>query len=182
MTDLKKITTEQVFLCLGSNIENRLEHLINATKQLLQNPSIQLKGLSNIYESASFGFTSSNFFNNVIVIETTLTPINLLNLIQEIETTLGRNKSKNRSSNFSARTIDIDILLFGNRKMNSTHLTIPHPEMLKRRFVLIPMLDLKQDIQKKQLINLETKLKKLPQCTIELLEQESELYKDTFSS
>ncbi|MCC7429879.1 2-amino-4-hydroxy-6-hydroxymethyldihydropteridine diphosphokinase [bacterium] len=126
----------KTFLSLGSNLGDKLKNLKEAVNQISQNKEIQVVKVSSVYETEPFGKKDQDFFLNIAVeLETTLSPQNLLKMILEIETKLGRE----RKERFGARTIDIDILVFGNLVVCEENLKIPHPEMGKRNFVLEPL-------------------------------------------
>jgi 2-amino-4-hydroxy-6-hydroxymethyldihydropteridine diphosphokinase len=105
----------------------------------------ELVNASSIIETEPFGFESeTNFLNAVIEIKTDLSPRALLLNLQEIEKKLGR-KSKSQNKNYSSRTIDLDILYYGKQILVSPELTIPHPEIFNRDFVLIPLQEIAGD-------------------------------------
>jgi 2-amino-4-hydroxy-6-hydroxymethyldihydropteridine diphosphokinase len=127
-----------VFIGLGSNIENKIENIENAYKQIEKHVGdIILK--STYYFSKPFEFQSDNdFVNSVICIQSKLNPIELLLALNKIEKNLGRiNKSVDKI--YSDRIIDLDILYFNDIIINSPDLTIPHPHMYNRNFVLEPL-------------------------------------------
>lgn len=134
---------ERVFIALGSNIEPRKD-FIDIAIALIQTFG-ELINTSSIIETEPFGFESeTNFLNAVIEIKTDLSPRALLIKLQEIEKKLGR-KSKSQNKNYSSRTIDLDILYFGKQILVSPELTIPHPEIFNRDFVLIPLKEIAGD-------------------------------------
>jgi len=136
---------KEVVLSLGSNLGDRGQHLSSAIELINSEVGCVVKK-SSVYETASWGFDSNDFLNQVIVVNTSAKPIKLLDIIQQIEKKLGRtNKSKiiNGIPQYHDRTIDIDILLYGNEKIKSERLTIPHPRMTERDFVMTPLRELK---------------------------------------
>jgi 2-amino-4-hydroxy-6-hydroxymethyldihydropteridine diphosphokinase len=134
---------ERVFIALGSNIEPRKDFIEKAIAAI-QTFSELIK-TSSIIETEPFGFESeTNFLNAVIEIQTNLTPRALLLKVQEIEKKLGR-IAKSQNKNYSSRTIDLDILYFGKQILVSPELTIPHPEIFNRDFVLIPLQEIAGD-------------------------------------
>lgn len=134
----------QVFLGLGSNIENRKEYLEKAIKILEDNPDISITAISLVYETVPFGnVEQTSFLNMVIRIETLLNPDELLNATMAIEEALDRV----RTIRWGPRTIDIDILLYGNEVINTDNLIVPHPGIRFRAFVLVPLLELAPDIR-----------------------------------
>ena len=134
---------ERVFIALGSNIEPRKDFMDKAIAAI--QTFGELINASSIIETEPFGFESeTNFLNAVIEIKTDLSPRALLLNLQEIEKKLGR-KSKSQNKNYSSRTIDLDILYYGKQILVSPELTIPHPEIFNRDFVLIPLQEIAGD-------------------------------------
>jgi len=125
------------YLGLGSNLGNRKRNIQLAVKSinLLKNTCILKK--SRIISSFPVGGPSgqSNYLNAALKIKTNLTPINLLKKLKKIETILGRFKSVR----FAPRIIDLDILLYADKIIHSKKLTIPHPRMFERDFVINPL-------------------------------------------
>lgn len=137
------MSQEHVFIALGSNIEPRKDFIEKAILEI--RAFGKLINTSGIIETEPFGFEAeTNFLNAVIEIQTDLTPRALLLKLQEIEKKLGR-KSKSRNKIYSSRTIDLDILYYGQQILVSPELTIPHPEVFKRDFVLIPLKEIAGD-------------------------------------
>ena len=121
------------YIGVGSNLGDRKANIEKAMKFLKMTKEINFLGTSSIYETEpAGGLPQGNFLNGVFKIETTLEPFKLLGELQRIEKHLGRKrKIKN-----GPRTMDLDILLFGRKKVNSKDLVIPHPRMHRREFVL----------------------------------------------
>ncbi len=137
-----KLAKETVFLGLGSNLGNREGHLVKVIDALKTN-EVQVKALSSVFETEAWGDESLKpFLNMVVQIETTLTPVQLLQRVESIERKLGR---KNGKGKFQNRNIDIDILLYGNHKVDMKDLQIPHTGLPERRFVLEPLNELAPD-------------------------------------
>lgn len=124
-----------VYLILGGNRGNREEIFLSAIELVTKHIGI-ISSLSAIYESESWGFKSENFINQVIILKSELNPNEILKCCQEIEQTLGRIR---KTGNYEARTIDIDILYIDALILNTVNLTIPHPKIADRRFVLVPL-------------------------------------------
>lgn len=128
----------KVYLGLGTNSGNKKENLTRA----IENLSLALglpTAFSTFIESEPWGFESENsFLNCVVAFDTHLSPTELLDTTEEIERRLGRT-SKSHNGQYSDRTIDIDILFYGNEVINSDRLTIPHPLLHLRNFVLRPL-------------------------------------------
>ncbi|MDI3519787.1 MAG: 2-amino-4-hydroxy-6-hydroxymethyldihydropteridine diphosphokinase [Caldanaerobacter sp.] len=135
----------EVYLSLGSNLGDREKYLKEAVKRLKSNKNIVLKKLSPIYETKPVGYLEQdNFLNAAILIETDLTPYELLDVTTSIEAELKRK----RTIKWGPRTIDIDILLYDGLILNDEKLTIPHPHMWERAFVLIPLRDINPSLSK----------------------------------
>ncbi|MBP1932496.1 2-amino-4-hydroxy-6-hydroxymethyldihydropteridine diphosphokinase [Ammoniphilus resinae] len=127
------------FLSLGSNLGDRLQYIEKAIRRLHGHSKIQITDLSSVYETEPVGYTDQPaFLNAVIAGKTSLTPKELLHVILEVEKALGRI----REVRWGPRTIDLDILLYGTESWNEEDLQIPHPRMLERAFVLIPLAEL----------------------------------------
>ncbi|MBI5400250.1 2-amino-4-hydroxy-6-hydroxymethyldihydropteridine diphosphokinase [Candidatus Saganbacteria bacterium] len=125
-----------VYLSLGSNVGDREEYIEQANFLLEKNPRIQVvKHSSNIETEAEGGANQPPFINSAVMIKTSLPPHQLLDVCQEIETTLGRE----RELEWGPRTIDIDILLYGDEIVSDEKLQIPHPLLHERMFVLRPL-------------------------------------------
>ncbi|WP_423931347.1 2-amino-4-hydroxy-6-hydroxymethyldihydropteridine diphosphokinase [Chlorobium sp.] len=134
------IPRHTVYLGIGSNIGNRLAHLQEAVGLLNRMAETAVTGVSEIYMTEPVGVTEQDrFYNGVVRLETALSPENLRSHCKAIEHNLGRPEQYIR---WSPRVIDLDILLYGDLTMHSSVLSIPHPELTNRMFVLIPLLDL----------------------------------------
>ena len=130
-----------VFLSLGSNIDNRAQHLRKAREAIRQDVGIIVVE-SSIYENEAIGFDGNLFCNQVIKVKTMLSPEDLLQKTQEIEKKMGRTEKtviKNGTPVYHNRIIDIDILLYDNLQINTERLTLPHPRMFEREFVMKPL-------------------------------------------
>lgn len=129
------------FIALGTNIEPRVDYFKKALMILRKNEKIRIKQESSIYETAPVGYTDqADFLNMVIEVETELSPMDLLDICQEIELALGRE----RMIRFGPRTIDLDILLYNQENIEAERLSIPHVRMHERAFVLIPLAEIAQ--------------------------------------
>lgn len=136
-----------VFLSLGSNLGDRVGYLQQATSLLSAIPEVKIVATSSFYESEPWQMDSENWFvNAVIQISTTLEPEKLLKECQRIESQLGRsNTHRTLNGNYTDRTIDIDILFYDDKIINTPDLTIPHKFFHKRAFLMVPMLEIAQD-------------------------------------
>jgi 2-amino-4-hydroxy-6-hydroxymethyldihydropteridine diphosphokinase len=133
----------KVYFGLGTNLGNRKVNLRKAIEMIGEHIGKVLKS-SSIYETAPWGFDSEDdFLNMVVLVETTLTPLELMKKIVTIESMLGRERNQDR---YSSRIIDIDILLYDDLILNENGLKIPHPLMHERRFVLVPLNELAPEL------------------------------------
>jgi 2-amino-4-hydroxy-6-hydroxymethyldihydropteridine diphosphokinase len=124
---------------LGSNVGDRLQFLQRAVKQLGETIGVQVRDVSSVYETEPVGPAAQAWFlNAVVAADTSLNPVTLLQQTQAIERAL----SRETTYHWGPRTIDLDILLYGNTQVNTATLTIPHAELCQRAFVMIPLLEL----------------------------------------
>ena len=129
-----------VYICVGSNLGNRLDNCRNGIAALTVSGTIRLVDQSCIYETEPVDYKDQDWFMNYVVeIETTLNPLPLLELLKSIEGEAGRSNNKIR---YGPRILDLDIIFFDDIVMNTPQLVIPHPRMHKRRFVLRPICDI----------------------------------------
>lgn len=131
----------EVALALGSNQGNRRDLLLHAV-HALQEKVGSIVAISAFIETLPVGFISSHpFLNGALVMKTSLPPLELLQVTQEIEKSLGRKKKHRPGESYTDRPIDIDILLYGEEVINQEDpfLQIPHPRMQERNFVLTPL-------------------------------------------
>ena len=130
------------YLSLGSNQGNKLENLQNAI-HLIAKKIGAIQKISSIYKTPAVGFDGEDFLNICVKVSTYLPPDSLLKNNLAIENSLGR--IRNDSKNYSDRTIDIDILLFDDEIIFSPELMVPHPRMLERKFVLVPLAEIAKE-------------------------------------
>ena len=136
--------TKRLYLSLGTNLGNKRENLTQAI-ELLSLALGKCIAVSQFIETAPWGFDSENsFLNCVAAFETALAPMQLLDMTESIERGLGRTQKSN-NGHYRDRIIDIDILLYGDNIIVSDRLTIPHPLMHKRDFVLEPLAEIAPD-------------------------------------
>lgn len=132
------------YLCLGSNLGNRLKLIEQAISFLELVQEIKVIRTSALYETEPWGLKNQNWFLNIVVeIKTSLSPQDLLLKCLKIEETLGRNRENEQR--WGERTVDIDIIFYGKDTINTQNLVIPHPRMNERAFVLVPLLELIPD-------------------------------------
>lgn len=139
------MTDHKVYLSLGANLGDR-EHAISEAVRLIGELIGEVKRQSSLHETDPWGFESENsFLNAVVCCHTVLSPHQLLQYTQQIEQTLGRT-SKTIDGKYHDRVIDIDILLYDDWVVDTPDLKIPHPLMLDRDFVMIPLREIKSDV------------------------------------
>src|SRR5918993_4851864 len=123
---------QSVYLLIGSNMGDRRKHLSDALWAIELRAGL-IRGRSSIYETAAWGKTDQpSFYNQAIRISTFLQPVELLDQLQMIEKSLGRE----RKEKWGERVVDVDILFFGVQIIDTPDLKIPHPELQNRRFAL----------------------------------------------
>jgi 2-amino-4-hydroxy-6-hydroxymethyldihydropteridine diphosphokinase len=138
------VKSETVFLSLGSNLGNRRQNLKQAVLSL-QEYLTDLR-CSSIYETKPmYVLRQPSFLNKVVAGQCRLQPEELLDGVLAVERALGRDRNKNRPK--GPRVIDIDILIFGQRVLSKDRLSVPHPRMKERQFVLIPLLELEPNLR-----------------------------------
>ncbi len=132
-----------IYLSLGSNLGRREQHLDEAVK-LIQSRVGRIEAISPYYKSPAWGFASENWFCNCCLsLRSKLQPLLLLDQLLEIEKKMGR---KRGGTGYGDRIIDIDVLLYGDRRFEHPRLLLPHPSMGDRRFVLVPLADIAPDL------------------------------------
>ena len=135
--------TVVAYISVGSNLNNTYQQVKSAISKLKIADNIYIETISGWYLSDPVGpKNQSRYVNGVIKISTRLSPNQLLKKLHEIEDAHGRI----RNVRWGPRTLDLDILLYGSRMMNTKNLTIPHPEMKIRNFVLTPLADIEPDL------------------------------------
>lgn len=132
------MTRHLAYLSLGTNLGNKEENL-RAAMKLIEEQIGNIVSQSALYTSEPWGFMSENsFLNNVVAVSTTMTPEKLLETTQHIELTLGRTR-KSVNGQYADRLIDIDILFYDQQVTDTPALTLPHPLLHRRLFVLEPL-------------------------------------------
>ena len=134
------------YLALGSNLGDRVDHLVKARDAVRLLPSCTVLQCSSLFETAAWGSATPqpDYLNAVIAVETTLTPSQLLRCTLQIEQAQGRMRNAEKNA---ARTVDIDLLLYDEIIMNTCDLVLPHPRMHLRKFVLQPLLEIAPNIE-----------------------------------
>jgi len=124
------------FLSLGSNLGDRLGNLRRAIKKLKESDEIEVEEISPVYETEPVGGQDQGWYLNLVLrVQTSLEPLALLEQLRSVEDGMGRS----REEKWGPRKIDLDILLLDDRVVDSERLTIPHPRMHERKFVLVPL-------------------------------------------
>jgi 2-amino-4-hydroxy-6-hydroxymethyldihydropteridine diphosphokinase len=132
------------FIGLGSNIGDRYHYLVQAINLLEKNPSVQLVNISSVYETEPVGYEDQDLFLNMVIeVTTDLTAAELLTNCMGVEQELGRK----REMKWGPRTIDLDILLYNQENIETEELVVPHPRMLERAFVMVPLLEISPNIR-----------------------------------
>ena len=131
------------FLSLGSNLEDRKKNLDNAA-EMLSEAGIRIVSASSVYKTEPVGIvTELWFYNQILEVETSFIPEELLLQVKHIENQMGRVHVERLNS----RSIDIDILLAGKRTVSTKNLQIPHPRMAERNFVLCPLAEIAPEVK-----------------------------------
>ena len=131
----------KAYLLIGGNMGDRLANLENAKKAILKDIG-NIENTSSVYETAAWGKEDQTaFLNQALLIETNLKAEDVMNTLLQIEKNMGRI----RQEHLGPRTIDLDIIFFNDQIINSENLTIPHPQMQKRNFVLTPLHEIAPD-------------------------------------
>jgi len=132
------------YIGLGSNLKGPKKQIEKALKAISEAKEITLLSVSSFYQSKPLlDMPGPNYLNVVCKIETDLSAIDLLNFCQEIE----ENQHRVRKVKWGSRTIDLDILLYGDQILATKRLTIPHPEMINRAFVLLPLSEIEPGLK-----------------------------------
>jgi 2-amino-4-hydroxy-6-hydroxymethyldihydropteridine diphosphokinase len=130
----------RVYIGIGSNLGDRRANAVEAMERLEGLPGTRIVRSSSLYESEPHGDAKPWFVNSVVQLETELAPEALLTKLHAIEEAMGRRRVKGQR--WGSRIIDLDILLFDQDVFETRTLTVPHPELHKRRFVLMPLAEL----------------------------------------
>ncbi|RSD24477.1 2-amino-4-hydroxy-6-hydroxymethyldihydropteridine diphosphokinase [Mesobacillus subterraneus] len=153
----------KAYIALGSNLGDRFGYLVQAILLLGSNEEISVVNTSSVYETDPVGYTDQNqFLNMAIQVETSLGPVELLDTCLEIELKLGRK----REMKWGPRTLDLDILLYNHENIETEKLTVPHPRMSERAFVILPLLEMDPNLK---LPNMAEPLKK---CLLSIPDRE----------
>lgn len=130
-------------LGIGSNLGDRLAHLQAAVDALAAHPDVHVTAVSGVYETVPVGGpVQGEYLNAIVAVDTELAPRELLALAQRIEAAAGRE----RAERWGPRTLDVDVLLYGDQRVDEPELSIPHPRMHERGFVLAPLRDVAPEL------------------------------------
>lgn len=135
-------------ISLGSNLGERLVNLQGAVDAIADTPEVWVTGVSPVYETAPVDAPdgSDDFLNAVVALDTTLSARTLLDRALAIETAFGRDRGPDVEQN-APRTLDVDLIVVGDRRADDEILTLPHPRAAERAFVLVPWFDLEPDAE-----------------------------------
>ncbi|MDJ0743478.1 MAG: 2-amino-4-hydroxy-6-hydroxymethyldihydropteridine diphosphokinase [Xenococcaceae cyanobacterium MO_167.B27] len=136
-----KCSMKQCAIALGSNLGDSLQTLENALTSLHQIRGIKVLKTSSWYQTQPVGPPQPDYLNGCAILEVQQTPEELLSLLQEVELQFGRV----RNEKWGARTLDLDIILYEDKILNTPSLTIPHPHFTQRAFVLVPLAEIAGD-------------------------------------
>jgi len=143
---MSDVTASEVIchIGVGSNLQDPLSQCKAAMNGLRAIPGIELKKVSSLYQSEPMGPTDQpQYLNAVVELNTVLAPMPLLDALQAIEQQHGRIRNRR----WGERTLDLDLLLYGNSIINTPRLIVPHPGITERSFVLVPLLEIAPQIQ-----------------------------------
>ena len=167
------------FIALGSNLEQPLEQVSRAIKALAKLPNSSLEATSPWYQSTAIGpGNQADYINGVAELNTSQKPLQLLSLLQEIE----NQQQRKRLQHWGPRTLDLDLLLYGDQIINEAILTVPHARMLERNFVLRPLHDIAPDLVLPGGISLQQSLTQLNMEGLSLVDTLVETLVETKSS
>ena len=153
---------EKCYVLFGSNMGDK-EAIFAQACHLINNRCGQVVKVSSAYESEPWGFKAEEWFlNRVVVVETELSPMDLLKQLLEIEKELGRVRHP-EAQGYTSRTADLDLLYYGSRVIQTETLTVPHPRLHQRRFALVPLCEVAPDF--KHPVFKMTQKKLLDQCS-----------------
>ena len=136
----------KAYIALGANLNSPASTLESALETISQSKGIELVKRSSLYRSPPLDADGPDYINAVAEIKTTLSPFQLLHQLQAIENAFGRERLYRNSP----RTLDLDVLLYENFNSDSAELTVPHPRMHLRSFVLMPLMEIAGDLSLQQ--------------------------------
>lgn len=158
----------RAYIGLGSNLADPVEQVKTAISHLQQLPDSELIAWSSLYASPPMGPQDQpDYINAVVEVETTLTALQLLDALQAIEQQQGRIRNRH----WGERTLDLDVLLYGQEVIDDARLQIPHPGLALRAFVLYPLAEIKPDLTVPNLGQIQQLLQNCPQDSLRKLEK-----------
>jgi len=158
------------FIAIGSNLQQPLDQANRAAAELADLPGCTLKSVSRWYLSKAIGpGTQPDYINGVAELDSSQSPIALLRLLQSIENL----HQRKRVQRWGARTLDLDLLMFGESIINTPELVVPHPRMLERNFVLYPLMDVVPDLELPNGLILSEFIRSCPATDLQLVQGES---------
>jgi 2-amino-4-hydroxy-6-hydroxymethyldihydropteridine diphosphokinase len=156
----------RAYIGLGSNLDNPRDQVLDALRELALEEGIQLLAQSSLFLSEPMGPQDQpEFINAVAVIETTLEPLVLLEVLQAIE----KKHARKRERHWGPRTLDLDLLLYGEERISHPDLTVPHPGIPERSFVLLPLREVAPGLAIEGLGNVDELLQKLGNPVLEVI-------------
>ena len=164
------MNTNTVYLGLGSNLGDRKSNMRAAIEAVRHDPNCDVTAVSALYQTAPVGVTDQpDFLNAVIAARTTLPPSDLLKLCRDVEYSIGRK----RTIRWGPRVIDIDILLYEDRILSGKDLAIPHPRIVERAFVLVPLAEIAPDVVLQRGLTAQQAARAIDRTGVERIEQAS---------
>jgi 2-amino-4-hydroxy-6-hydroxymethyldihydropteridine diphosphokinase len=140
--------TVRAYVALGSNLADRAGSLRTAIAEMGRRQGVRVAGVSPVYEAGAHTLpgqvSQPSFLNAVAALDTSLSAAELLRALLDVERGMGRTRDGGR---WEARDIDLDLVLYGDRVVHEAGLTVPHPRLAERRFVLAPLTDLARDVE-----------------------------------
>lgn len=159
----------QAFIGLGSNLANPAQQIMSALEAIAELDNTSLINQSSLYSSPPMGPQDQpDYINAVAEIETQLAPHALLDALQSIELEQGRIRKRH----WGERTIDLDILIYGDQLITDERLNVPHPGVAERAFVLYPLVEIAAECEIPALGNIQDLLKQCPRDGLQLLKSE----------
>ena len=133
----------KAYLGIGTNIGDKRANIDKSLELLNDHPQLEVTNVSSYYETEPVGFTEQDWFQNIVAeVETDLEPYDLLALCNQVEKDLGRE----RIIRWGPRIIDVDILTYGDYTSDAEKLTVPHPRMHERAFVMVPLYEINPEL------------------------------------
>ena len=156
----------RAYIGLGSNLDNPRDQVLEAFRELAQEEGIRLLARSSLYLSEPMGPQDQpEFINALAAIETPLEPLALLDILQAIE----KKHARKRECHWGPRTLDLDLLLYGDERILLPNLTVPHPGIAERSFVLLPLREIAPGLAIEGLGSFDELLEKLGNPVLEVV-------------